>query len=214
MALHLNLYHEVQKARQLKRRDPLKLSMYGLGGVAALLASYYVLELGRMHSISVELNKVQAEYNLLEPKAKAAKKRETEISVEIKKSEQMAKRIEGRFYWAPMLEQISQTVPREVQITRLVGDLGGETVRKCLLTIDGISAGSDPRKVAEDLRTNIAEKLGPKYKTVTSSFKTLEDGTELVLLDGKQMPTANFAINVQLILGEESATPAPTRRKR
>jgi Tfp pilus assembly protein PilN len=214
MALHLNLYHEVQKARQLKRRDPLKLSMFGLGGVAALLASYYVFQLGRMHSISVELDRVQAEYNKLEPKAKAAKKREAEINVEIRKSELMAKRIEGRFYWAPMLEQISQTVPREVQITRLVGDIGGETVRKCSLTLDGISAGSDPRKVAEDLRTNIAEKLGPKYKTVTSSFKTLEDGTELVLLDGKQTPTASFAINVQLTFGEDSATPAPARRKR
>jgi hypothetical protein len=105
-------------------------------------------------------------------------------------------------------------VPREVQITRMVGDLTGDTLRKCALTLDGISAGSDPRKVAEDLRTAIAEKLGPNYKTVTSSFKSLEDGTEMVLLDGKQMATASFAINVQLTTGDESAPANPPRRKR
>jgi Tfp pilus assembly protein PilN len=214
MALHLNLYHEVQKARQLKRRDPLKLSIYGLAGLAGVFAIYYLFELSRMHGMTAELKKVQAEFNQLEPKAKAAKKREEEINVEIKKSELVAKRIEGRFYWAPMLEQISQTVPREVQITRLIGDLTGDGVRKCSLTLDGISAGSDPRKVAEDLRTAIAEKLGPKYKSVSSNFKSLEDGTEMILLDGKQMPTASFAINVQLTTGEEVVAPTTARRKR
>ncbi|MGB8168439.1 MAG: hypothetical protein WCF18_13160 [Chthoniobacteraceae bacterium] len=214
MALRINLYHEVQKARQLKRRDPLKLSIYGLGGLVALFAIYYVIEVGRMHGMSVELKKVQAQFNVLEPKAKAAKKREEEMNVEIRKSELMSKRIEQRFYWAPMLEQIAQTVPRDVQITRLAGDLSGDSMRKCSLILDGISAGGDPRKVAEDLRTAIAEKLGPKYKTVTSNFKSLEDGTEMVLLDGKQMPTASFAINVQLTSGEEAAPPPPARKKR
>jgi hypothetical protein len=213
MALHLNLYHEVQKARQLKRRDPLKLSMYGLGAIAAAFAIYYFIELGRSHSMAAELAAVQAQFNALEPKAREAKKREEEINLEIKKSELMAKRIEGRFYWAPVLEQIAQTVPREVQITRLVGDVTGDILRKCSLTLDGLSAGADPRKVAEDLRTAIAEKLGPKYKTVTSSFKSLEDGTEMVLLDGKQMPTASFAINVQLTTGEEEVA-APQRRQK
>ena len=216
MALHLNLYHEVQKTRQLKRRDPLKLSMYGLSAIGALFAIYYFVELGRMHAMSVDLNKIQAQYNGLEPRSKAAKKREDEINVEIKKNDLMAKRIEKRFYWAPMLEQIAQAVPREVQITRMVGDLSGEGVRKCALTLDGISAGTDPRKVAEELRTAIAEKLGSKYKAVTSNFKSLEDGTEMVLLDDKQMPTASFGINVQLTTNEEAAAAAaaPARGKK
>jgi Tfp pilus assembly protein PilN len=212
MALHLNLYHEVQKVRQLKRRDPLKLSIYGLAAIAGIFAAYYVFELSRMHSMSVDLDKVQAQYNALAPKAKAAKKREDDINLEIRKSELMAKRIEQRFYWAPMLENISQTVPRDVQITHLAGDLTGEGQRKCSIVLDGISAGTDPRKVAEDLRTALADRLGPKYKEVTSKFKSLEDGTEVVLLDGKQVPTANFAINLQVTTGED-APPPPTRKK-
>jgi hypothetical protein len=213
MALKLNLYHEVQKARQLKRRDPLKLSIYGLSAIGACFAIYYVVELGRMHSISSELARAHGEFSQIEPKAKVARQREDEINVEIRKSELLTKRMEERFYWAPMLEEIAQTVPREVQITRLVGDVAGDGVHKCSVVLDGLSAGSDPRKVAEELRTALAEKLSPKYKAVTSNFKSLEDGTELVLLDGKQMATASFAINLQFITGEESVA-APVRKKR
>jgi len=213
MALRINLYHEVLKARQLKRRDPLKLSIYGLSAIGALFAIYYGVELGRMHAIGSELARAQAEFAQIDPKAKAAKLREDEMNIEIRKSEIVTRRMEDRFYWAPMLEQIAQTVPREVQITRLTGDVSGDTVHKCTVVVDGLSAGSDPRKVAEELRTALAEKLGPKYKGVTSNFKSLEDGTELVLLDGKQMATASFAINLQFITGEEAA-PAPVPRKK
>ena len=64
-----------------------------------------------------------------------------------------------------------------------------------------------------DLRTAIAEKFTPNFKDVSSTFKTLEDGTETVMLDGQQMATATFAINVQLFTGEEKA-PQPARRKK
>ena len=79
-------------------------------------------------------------------------------------------------------------------------------------TIDGLSAGTDPRKVAEELRTSITEKFGPKYKDVRASFKSLEDATELAMLDGQQVPTATFAINVQLTTGETAPPPATARK--
>ena len=58
MALHLNLYHEVNKAKAIKRRDPLKLSLYGLAAVIAGFASYYVIELVKLHTINTELSMV------------------------------------------------------------------------------------------------------------------------------------------------------------
>jgi hypothetical protein len=124
----------------------------------------------------------------------------------------MGKRIEGRFYWAPLLAQLSQVVPREVQITRLGGEVTGDNVRHCVMTIDGLAAGPDPRRVAEALRTAIAERLGPHYASVTSTFKSLEDGTETVLLDGRQTATAIFTINVQFHT-PEPATPPPRKKK-
>ncbi|HSI11727.1 MAG TPA: hypothetical protein VK961_06765 [Chthoniobacter sp.] len=213
MALRLNLYHEVLKAKALKRRDPLKISVYGISGLLACFAFYYFFQLVRMHSISEQYGKVKWEFDQLEPQAKAAKKKEEELNQLASASAQVVKRIEGRFYWAPLLAELSQAVPREVQITRLGGEITGDGLRRCALQVDGLAAGTDPRRVAEDLRTAIADKLSPKYKNVTSTFKTLEDGSETVMLDGKPVNTATFAITVQLYVGEEKKA-GPSRVKK
>lgn len=213
MSLHLNLYHEVNKAKALKRRDPLKLTMYALSAVVAGFAGYYALQALKLHSLNSELATVKAEFDKLDPAAKTAKAREDELSAQLKSGNLLVKKVENRFYWAPLLEQIMQVVPREVQVTRLVGDLAGEGARRCTLSIDGLSAGQDARNVAETLRTAIAEKISPNHKNVTSKFRMLEDGTEMAMLDGKQVPTATFAINVEFTSGDEPA-PEPTRRKR
>ena len=213
MALRLNLYHEVIKAKALKRRDPLKISIYVLSGIAALCTGWYLLQLVNMHSLTEDLKRVKGEYDKLEPQAKAARKQEDLLTQQGKVSVQLEKRMESRFYWAPVLAELMQLVPREVQITRMGGDVTGDGIRRCSLTIDGLSAGTDPRKVAEDLRTSIADKFSAKYKNVTSTFKMLEDGSEMVMLDGKQMPTATFAINVQLYTAEDKPA-APLRRKK
>lgn len=213
MAIRLNLYHEVLKAKALKRRDPLKISIYVLASIAALCTCWYLAQLMRAYSINDQLARKKAEFDKIEPLAKAAKAREEELTAQTQASTLMEKRIESRFYWAPILAQIAAVVPRDVQITRLSGDLTGEGLRRCLITIDGLSAGADPRRVAEELRTTLAERISPNFKDVTSTFKTLEDGAETVKLDGRQMPTATFAINVQLFTGEEKAA-QPGRKKK
>src|SRR3954467_2598744 len=100
MALRLNLHHEIQKQKALNRRDPLKLSMFGLGAVAACFAGYYAVQLGVSHSLNSDLASVQAEYDRLKTKAATAAKREEELSSSVKLSEHLVKRVEGRFYWA------------------------------------------------------------------------------------------------------------------
>ena len=214
MALHLNLYHEVTTAKALKRRDPLKLAMLGLVAVIAGFASYYVIELVKLHSINNSLATVKDEFSKLEPQAKIAKKREEELNAQMKSGDLLVKKVEGRFYWAPMLEQIMQVVPREVQVTRLAGDIAGEGLRHCSISLDGLSAGADARKVAEDLRTALAEKFTASYRNVTSKFRSLEDGTEMVMLDGKQVPTALFAISVDLYAGAEPAAAQSAHKKK
>ena len=203
MALRLNLFHEIARQKQAQRRDPLKLSIYGLSAVAALFAGYYVWQLGLASSVSREYARTKTEFDTLEPQARAAKKREEELATTLTTSQTLVRRIEGRFYWGPVLEQITQLVPREVQITRLAGDVQGDNVKKCTFVLDGVAAGSDPRKVAEDLRTAIADQFSKTYKGVSSNFRSLDDGVETARLDGKQWPTATFAISVQLSTGEE-----------
>jgi len=214
MALHLNLYHEIQKTKALKRRDPLKISLYVLGAIAIAFATYYVIQVLYMHSLVEDFNKKKADYDKLAPIAKTAKKREEELTLKVKASDALVQRLEGRFYWAPVLEQFITVVPREVQMMRLNGDLPGDGLPRCAIGIDGLSAGSDPRKVAEQLRTALADAFKTRFKKVTSTFRTLEDGTEMVMLDGKQTPTATFAIVLQLYLTDSAPEQAPTRKKR
>jgi len=212
MALRLNLYHEIQRQKQAERRDPLKLSMLGLAVIAVLFAGYYVWQLGVVGILSHELNRKKAEFAGIEPQAKAAQQREEELSKTLKASELLVKRIEGRLYWAPLLEQLTTLVPREAQVTRFSGEVQGDEVKKCTVTVEGIAAGVDPRKVAEDLRTAIAEEFSKKYRNVTSIFRSLEDGAESARLDGKTWPTATFSINVQLTAGDETGGPVAVRK--
>ena len=214
MGLHLDLYHEAHTAKAIKRRDPLKLSLYGLAAVIAGFAGYYVMELVKYHSVSNELATVKNEFTKLEPLAKVAKKREAEITAETKSGDLLVKKVEGRFYWAPLLAQIMQVVPREVQVTRLAGDLTGEGLRRCSISLEGLSAGADARKVAEELRTALAEKFATTHKNVSSKFRSLEDGAEQVMLDGKPAPTAMFAITLELFTGTEPGTVSTVRTKK
>ena len=214
MALHINLYHEVDRAKRAKSRDPLKLSMFVLAFIASLFAIYYFVELGKLGAVKREYAQKKAEFDAVDPQARAAEQREQELATTIKTSETLVKRIEGRFYWAPVLERLARIVPREVQITKLGGDVQGENQRKATITLDGISAGSDPRKVAEELRTRIAEEFSAQFKDVSSTFRTLEDGVESVRIDKQQWPTATFAIVVQLSTGDQTPVIEPPARRK
>lgn len=215
MALRLNLNHEILQAERLRKRDPLKLSIMGLSAIAACFAAYYFFQLAKMGVISQEYARKKGEFESIESKAAAAKIRDEELAVTMRAGENMLQRIEGRFYWAPMIEQLVNAVPAEVQITKLSGDVQGDSTKKCRLTIDGLSSGTDPRQAAEELRTSIAESFGNKYKNVATSFRSLEDGVETVQIGGVPRPTATFAINVEFQGGEElaKATPARTPKK-
>ena len=215
MSLRLNLYHEVQKQAALKRRDPLKLSLFGLGAIAVCFAGFYAVQLGKSHVLNSELEGLKAENAKLEPQAKVAKTREDEISAKIKVNELVERRMEDRFHWAPLLEQIVEVVPREVQLTKVSGDASTDAAHRCTLSIDGISAGTDPRKIAEELRIAVTERLGAKYRNVTATFRSLDEGAEAVALEGKQLPTASFGINVAFNWGgPAAAADGPARKKR
>jgi hypothetical protein len=216
MALRINLYHEVIRAKKQEKYDPLRLSMLGLGVIAVGLALYYAAQYASMSSVRSSYNAKQNEYTALVAKAKSAKEEGDRLSKQIDLSGKFRKRIEGRFYWAPVFEQLVSIVPPYVQITKCSGDVALEGARKCQLTIDGIAAGDEPRDVAEKLRVALVEKLSMKYKGVVAAFKTpgsLEDGSEKVTFEGRKLFTATFSITVSFE-GEAPAalaTTAPTK---
>jgi Tfp pilus assembly protein PilN len=210
MPLHLNFYHEIESQKAASRRDPLKIAAYILIGIVAIFAGMYLLELGKYAASASQMSRLKSEFDKIDPGARDAAKREEAMKQTFETSERFVKAIEGRFYWAPMMEEVIKIVPREVQVTKMTGTVQGEGAKKAVINFDGIAAGTDPRRVAEDLRQALVENFGKKFQNVTASFRQLEDSTDVVTLDGKNLSTAVFGIALSLQMGEETpATPPP-----
>jgi hypothetical protein len=210
MALHLNLNHELERIRAERRRDPLKLSMFGLAIIAALLVLQYVWTVGKTAVTGHERDKMNREYAKLEPESVAAVAEEAEIKKKLDNSARLQKRIEGRFYWAPLLQLIVENVPGNIHITRFAGDINNDDPSKVQFKLEGLVAGVEPLTIADRFKLNLSQALEKKYRNVNTTFRNLEIGTETVSIEGKPNPTATFAINVQMQHGEPgAAVPAP-----
>jgi len=215
MPLRINLYHEVIRARHEEQYDPLRLSMIGLIVIVIGLAGYYVFALAGKSSLENALLQKQHEYDELQPKVAKATEEEKQLLGELGIAEQVNRRIEERFYWGPILEQIIAVVPPNVQITRCNADILSEGNRRCQITLEGLAAGEEPRRVAEELRVALLERIGGTYKNVTAIFRNLEDGTQKVALDGGSLATAHFNIGLNFAAkATPEPTPAPRKSRR
>ena len=78
MPLTINLLHEEQFRRKQSKRDPLKLGLYALAGVAALFVLYYLVRLAGSSTVMNDMRAHEADWAKQQPLAAAAAKRETE----------------------------------------------------------------------------------------------------------------------------------------
>jgi len=199
MPLHVNLYHEVQRQELARQRDPLRLGMLGILVIAIGFVAYYFIALEQSHEINIRYSALQDNWDKIAPKAKAAKDRQDELNAEIQASDAMVKSVNSRLFWAPILDQVLRTVPREVQLTHIGTQLPGDD--KSLystITLTGISSAAEPRKEAEYVRTALNAKLGTLFKNVSSVFQNLDDSDEFVILDGRRLATATFTMQFQI----------------
>jgi hypothetical protein len=210
MALHLNLNHEMERDRAKARRDPFKLSMIALVMVVAGFVAQFFWVITKAALSTRDLDIKRSEFAKLGPLGTAAVTEEAELKKKLGNSERFLKRIEGRFYWSPLIQDVVQTVPPRIQVTRFAGDATGDEPKKVQVNLDGLAAGEKPREVAEEFLQKLRTVLEKKYRNVTTTFRHLEDVTETVHVDGKSLPSVNFAINIQLQHGE--ATAAPVRK--
>jgi Tfp pilus assembly protein PilN len=196
MAIRLNLYHEVLRAKRQEQYDPLKISFLALLVVSICLAGYYFIQLSKTGSVRAAFAAQKAEFDRLSPLAKQAAEREKSLTEEIELARRVTERMENRFYWAPVFESVAAAVPPNVQITKLSGDCSRDKGSQCQVTMEGIAAGQEPRAAAEEMRRSIAERLGAKYAGTSATFRNMDDSTESVRLDGKVLPTVVFTIHV------------------
>ena len=162
MAIRLNLYHEVLRAKRQEKYDPLKLSIMGLAVIVAVMAAYYFFQMSRTSSAQNAYAAQKAEFDRLTPQAKAAQEREAQLTKQIDLAKRVADRMEKRFYWAPVFETVVAAVPPNVQITKLSGDLGRDGLRQYQITLEGLAAGAEPRAAAEEMRRSIGDRFSAK----------------------------------------------------
>ncbi|HEX8372853.1 MAG TPA: hypothetical protein VF585_08745 [Chthoniobacterales bacterium] len=198
MALHINLLHEEQSKVVERKRDPLKLGILAMLVVSVFLYGYYLLEAKKGSDIASERATVEAKLAEITPTAAQAKIDETKAVQAIAATTAIEKIIDERFYWGQLFKEIVGGTGPEVQLTSFEGAI--RTPEALSITIVGVSAGREPRAVAERFRQSMEERLAKTYGTATSQFASLENSDTPLVLAGKNFATANFSIAFQITL--------------
>ena len=214
MPLTLDLLHEEHKQLQQRQRDPLKLGLYALGGVAALFMAYYGYRVISVGSLSGEVAAREAEWKKQEPLSTTAEKQEKEMTDKLAVAAAVSRRVENRFYWAPVLDVLYKTVTNNVQIMSFGGgnDIKDDKIR---LVVEGMAAGTEPRAAAEQFRIALAENFGKNYPAASATFRSLEESSAMVNVNGKPTPNARFTIDLDMKKPiVDAATPPPVTERR
>ncbi|HSH40062.1 MAG TPA: hypothetical protein VK993_14915 [Chthoniobacterales bacterium] len=213
MALHLNLLHEEIAEQRQRQRDLLKIGMMALGAIAVLMAVFYMWKGYQTLGTKSRLAAVEADWAKVEPKVTAAQKRSKELNGIIDTTKVLDVMVEGRFFWAPLLQKLSLCVAPNAQLTSIDGTVSEDT-KLVTVAVEGIAAGREPRAAAEELRQLLLEQLGRSYSEVKVEFKTLEDLDTLVNVAGGNMAMARFilAVNFNPVIAKDAKPSAsPTR---
>ena len=204
MPLTINLLHEEQALVKLRKRDPLKLGLFALGGVALLFVAYYGYRLIGSNGIKQQLRVRQAEWAKQEPQANAAEELDRASNDKLSVASLVSQRIDHRFYWAPLLADLQKTVPPNVQILSFSGSNATKDDKVTVL-LEGLAAGPVPRAAAEQFRVTLADVLSRSYKNAAATFRSLDETASAVAIAGRQTPTARFSIELRL----DSQAPPP-----
>ncbi|MEO7932279.1 MAG: hypothetical protein ABIT76_03875 [Chthoniobacterales bacterium] len=198
MPLHINLLHEEQSKIVERKRDPLKLGILALLIVAVCFYGYYLVKSASVGKITAEKNNLEADLAKIAPKATQAKADETTSSQTLAATSAVEKLIDDRFYWGPLFSEIVAGTGPEIQISAFDG--ANRTKESVTLTVVGVSAGREPRAVAERFRQSMEDRLSKTYGTVTSQFASLENSETPLIIGGKSFATANFSIGFEITL--------------
>lgn len=210
MPLHLDLHHEIAQQERERKRDPLKLGMLFLAFVAICCVAYLVVNLNHLRVLRRELSMARTQWGKLEDQEKKAKAREQELAQARALADTLQSNIDTRFFWAPFLELFGQAVPSNVQIARLSANISDDD--KLFINLEGIAAGDQPRRVAEEFRLGLEKKFMERFADADASFRSLEESSALVKLDDRELEVVQFAITVQVDTTQSNMGQLPDQR--
>lgn len=216
MALHLNLYHEIHRQAERERRDPFKIAML-LGVIVVIFMSgWYFRRHGAVSALQRQARALQSTWGAVEPELKKSETSKESALARQKAHRTLVEYLRGRFYWGPVLGQIADVTPANVQLVSVSGELQEKDGKKNLsLYFKGIAAGDQPRTAAEEFRKALQEKFAAVYGDASALFdaNSLEDAAETVTVNGQTLGTATFRINVKFSVAAPSPPPAPAAKK-
>lgn len=207
MALHVNLFYEQHQAARARQRDPVKIGVLLMVLIAAGLGGYYFLQNQGLTSLRAENRTLQSDWSRLQPQQEEADANRELFQQVIDATANLTGLIEDRILWAPILETLLTAVPANVQLVRMRGSVD-DTNQRINLSLEGLSAGSEPREVAEALRQRLIQRFNQEYSQATASFRSLDDSGGEVQVDDQIYSSSRFHIDVFFeIAVPESTTP-------
>jgi hypothetical protein len=119
MPIRINLLAEAQAAEDLRRRDPVKRSIWIAGFFISLVVIWCLWVQGQIIQASSELGKHQAHWNSIEKKHAAVTENLKQAAVIERKLGSLNRLSTNRFLWGSTLNAFQQTVVDHVQTVRL-----------------------------------------------------------------------------------------------
>lgn len=215
MALSINLLHEKHRSERDRQRDPLKLGVYVLGGIIACFLAYYLYAWAGAQGTFTQRDDFRARWEKKQREASQVTQLEADLKATSAASETLNNRIEKRFFWGPVLDVLYRTVPTEIQLSNFSGS-NQRRADTVVVQLDGVSAGAEPRAVAERFRNALIVAFGAKFRDVSCTFRQLEEQPgSTVKVDGQELPTAKFTLDLRFrkpFAPAAAAPPAPPPR--
>lgn len=122
MPIRINLLAEAQAVEELRRRDPVKRTIWVAGFLVALVLIWCLWVQGQIMQANSELHKHEVHWTSIE-------KRHAEITANLKKSAAIEQKLNAlarlstnRFLWGSTLNALQQTVVDDVQTVRFKGE--------------------------------------------------------------------------------------------
>jgi len=197
MPIRINLIAEQQAAEDLRRRDPVKRTLWAAGFLVGLLVLWSAYLQFKLMGVGREMNRVETEWKKLEPDYNKVTTNLNRIADAERKWTSLQSLASNRFLWAAPLNALQYTLVDDVQIIRLKADQVytiTEGVKPSTNAAGGVSRGKPARsreKIVLTLEANdySASNQIPRFQETINSypyFKTNLQKVEMTLRSAKQ----------------------------
>lgn len=181
MPIKINLLAEEQAAEELRRKDPVKRSIYAGAGLAGLVVVWAVANWFGLMGYDKRLQALKADFAAIEAAAKEAEANRKRVSELESKLEMLKKLSASRPIWAPTLDVFQRSTVDQIEMTRLrvdqsyvvtpafVPPRGSELKPKPATALQKVSLTID----AKDL--NYRDQNYTKYKDMISNLPVFKE---------------------------------------